>query len=280
MSAAADRDPGTDWATIFLWILIPVTVAAGFVASALTQDWESAEWLNGLLVLIPLEFLRALVFSLLSETYRDYQGPGEAVRFFLLSLVAMVIVVTLLCLYVAGFRDFIAWIRKPEIYHAVALALAVIVADGVISVYFFRGDAKRMAARLQAAADDARDWLLLAGFQLPVVLALTYGALLLVRETQHILLWLPNPGTDAMRSFCLLYAAFYFLGKATFLAHANSLSFNRTGRRLFGADWIQLLIWKKYDDRAMESRSERATERKRREVLMGESEPSGEVPER
>ena len=268
----------TDWPAIALWTLVPLVVAAGFVYAAMTPQWESDDWVRGLLVLIPLEYFRAFVTSILSDTYREYRTPLQAARFFLVSLLILIVIAAAISLYVLGFRDFIDLIRKPEVYTAVALALAVIGVDGVIGVYFFRGDPLRLAARLQAVADDAKDWLQLAAFQAPIVLALSYGVLLLLKESRGGFAWVPDVGSDALRSACLLYAAFYFFGKAILLAHANTAQFNRTGRRLFASRWIQLLIWQKSQEREISERNERSAESKRRAVLSGEAEP-GVAPE-
>ena len=259
----------TDWSAIAMWTLIPLVVAAGFAWFALTPDWDAGDWAGGLVALIPLEYFRAFVTSILSETYREYRTPLQAVRVFLTSLAILIVIAVLMSLYILK-GDWWAWVSRPEVYRAIALALALIAVDGVIGVYFFRGDALRLSARLQAVADDARDWLQLAGFQLPIVLALSYGVLMLVRETRGVLRWLPDPTTDLLRTACLLYAAFYFFGKALLLAHANTAQFNRTGARLFGADWIQLLVWEKNKDREMSARNERAAERSRLAILTGE----------
>ena len=265
-----------------MWTLVPLTVAAGFAYVALTPQWESGEWAGGLVALIPFEYFRAFVLSILSDTYREYRTPLQAVRLFLTSLLILLVIAAAISVYVLGFRDWLAWITNPEVYRAIAVALAVIVVDGVIGVYFFRGDARRLSARLQAAADDARDWLYLAAFELPIVLALGYGVLLLMRESRGTLAWLPDPASDTVRSIALLYAAFYFIGKAMLLAHANTAAFNRSGRRLLGTEWIQLLIWEKNRNRELNARNERAAERRRLAILTGENEPLPEVnaPER
>ena len=261
---------GTDWQAIALWTLIPLTIAVGFVYAALAPDWDDIGWARGLLALIPLEYFRAFVFSILSETYREYRSPLQAVRVFLVSLAILVAIAAAISVYVVGVRDWLDWIGNPEVYRAIAFALAIIALDGVIGVYFFRGDAPRLAARLQAVADDARDWLQLAAFQLPVVLAGVYGVLLLLRESRGMLPWVPNPGSATMRSLCLLYAAFYFVGKAFFLAHANTQAFNRSGKRVFGAPWVQRLIWEKNRNDELNARNERAAERRRASILNGE----------
>lgn len=270
MTQLNECSPGTDWPSIGLWTFVPLTIAAGFIYVAVTPEWESDEWVGGLLALIPLEYFRTFVVSILSDTYATYKTPRQAVGFFLMSLLILIVIATAIAAYVVGFHDLLAWLRKPEVYRAIAIALAVITVDGVISVYFFRGDAHRLAARLQAVADDSGDWLQLVAFQLLIVLALSYGVLLLLKETRASLAWVPDPGSDVVRSACLLYAAFYFVGKAMLLAHANTAAFNRTGRRLLGARWIQFFVWENNRDREKNAREESAAESKRLRVLMGE----------
>lgn len=260
---------GTDWSAVFISMLMPVTVAAGFAYFALDPS-EAADWAGGLLALIPLEYVRAIVLSILSDTYRQYRTPVQAVRFFLLSLAILTAIALAISLYVLK-GDWWAWIAKPEVHRALAAALALIAVDGVIGVYFFRGDPKRLAARLEAVADDARDWVQLAGFQLPIVLALLYGALLLLREARHVLPWLPDPDSETMMSAALFYAAFYFFGKALLIAHASTAAFNASGRRVLGAPAIQWLIWEKNKDPKLSAANERAAARRRQAVLAGEA---------
>jgi len=259
----------TDWPAIATWTLIPLLVAAGFAWFALTPDRDSYDWAGGLLALIPLEYFRAFVLSILSETYREYRTPMQAVRVFLTSLAILTVIAAGMSLYILK-GDWWAWMSQPAVYRAIAFALALIAVDGVIGVYFFRGDAHRLAVRLQAVADDARDWLQLAGVQLPIVLALGYGMMLLIRDSTGTLRWLPDLSAERLRTAGMLYAAFYFFGKAMLLAHANTAAFNRTGERLFGAEWVQFLVWEKNKDRDLAARNERAAAGKRLAVLSGE----------
>jgi hypothetical protein len=261
---------GTDWSAIFTSTLLPLTVAAGFAYFALDPS-QAADWARGLLALIPLEYFRAFVFYILSDTYREYRSPMQAVRFFLVSLAILIVIALVTSLYVMK-GDWWAWITQPDVYRSIAFALAVIAADGVIGVYFFRGDPQQLSARLEAVADDARDWLQLAGIELPIALAFLYAFLLFLHEAEHMLPWLPYPTSELMISAALFYAAFYFFGKAVLLAHANTAAFNETGRRLFGAPWIQWLIWEKNKDRVLSASKERAAEKRRRAVLTGEAE--------
>ncbi len=265
--------PGTDWSAIFAWTLIPLTTAAGFGYFGLDPS-DAGDWARGLLALIPLEYFRAFVFSILSETYREYRTPMQAVRVFLTSFAILVAIAVALSIYVLK-GDWWAWITQPEVYRAIAFALAVIAADGVIGVYFFRGDPQQLSARLEAVADDARDWLQLAGIELPIALAFSYAFLLFLHEAEHMLPWLPYPTSELMISAALFYAAFYFFGKAMLLAHANTRAFNATGERLFGAPAIQWLIWEKNKDAALSASTERAAARRRRTVLTGESDVAG-----
>jgi hypothetical protein len=261
---------GTDWSAIFNSTLIPLTVAAGFVYFALDPS-QAADWARGLLALIPLEYFRAFVFYILSDTYREYRSPMQAVRFFLVSLAILIVIALVTSLYVMK-GDWWAWITKPEVYRAIAFALALIAVDGVIGIYFFRGDPKQLSVRFEAIADDARDWVQIGGFQLPVVLGLALGLVLILRESGHGFAWFPKATIELLQSAGLFYAAFYFFGKAMLLAHANTAEFNETGQRLFGAPWIQWLIWQKNKNPELAAFSERAAAKRRRAVLSGEVE--------
>ena len=261
---------GTDWAAIFMTTLIPLTTAAGFVWIGLEPS-DAGDWAHGLLALIPLEYFRAFVLYILSDTYREYRTPRQAVRFFLISLAILIGIAFVISLYVLK-GDWWAWITQPDVYRAIAFALALIAIDGVIGVYFFRGDAKRLSVRLEAIADDARDWVQLGGLQLPVVLGLVLGFVLILRESGHGFAWFPQATTELLQSAGLFYAAFYFLGKALLLAHAYTAAFNETGQRLLGAQTIQRLVWEKNKDRKLSAFSERAAAKRRRAVLTGESE--------
>jgi len=261
---------GTDWAAIFMTTLIPLTTAAGFVWIGLEPS-DAGDWAHGLLALIPLEYFRAFVLYILSDTYREYRTPRQAVRFFLISLAILIGIAFVISLYVLK-GGWWAWITQPDVYRAIAFALALIAIDGVIGVYFFRGDAKRLSVRLEAIADDARDWVQLGGLQLPVVLGLVLGFVLILRESGHGFAWFPQATTELLQSAGLFYAAFYFLGKALLLAHAYTAAFNETGQRLLGAQTIQRLIWEKNKDPRLSAFSERAAAKRRRAVLTGEAE--------
>jgi len=268
MDQARFRGVGTDWPAVALWALVPLTIAAGFVSAAATPDWEATDWLGGLLLVIPFEFARTMVFSLLGDTYATYRGPRQAVLSFLLSMLILLVVSAAIGMWVVGVREFFAWLARPESIPLLAVPILLVTADAVIGLYFFRGDTRRQAARIEAAADDALDWLLLIAFQAPIVLALGYGVLLLARESGHgVPAWIPSPGSEALRSFCLAYAAFYFAGKAALFGHVHLAHFNRSGRRLLSSKWVQMLIWRKRAEFATDARKEATKERKRRAVL-------------
>ena len=260
---------GSDWSAIFTSTLIPLTVAAGFVYFGFDLR-DAGDWTRGLLALIPLEFFRALVLNILSDTYREYRSPMQAVRFFLLSLAILTGIALAISLYVLK-GDWWDWIRKPEVYRALAFALALIAVDGVIGVYFFRGDPKRLSVRLEALADDARDWVQIGGVQLPIVLALLLGVMLILHESGRAS-WFPEATIETLQSAGLFYAGFYFFVKAILVAHANTASFNATGKRLFGSPAMQWLIWEKNKDPALSAFTERAAAKRRRDVLTGEAE--------
>jgi hypothetical protein len=154
-------------------MLMPVAIAAGFVHAAMTADWiESETWVYGLLLLVPFEFVRALVYSILGDTFRSYESPTQAVRSFLVSMLILLVIGLIFGIYVLGFRDFFAAVTDLGILRIISVPACDPPCDGIIALYFFRGNPRIQAVRIQAAADDLVDWLQLALFPTPFVLAL------------------------------------------------------------------------------------------------------------
>ncbi|HEX7915691.1 hypothetical protein, partial [Rudaea sp.] len=240
MSAITAR---TDWQALIPTLLVPALVVAGLVRLALQPQWDdSADWLDGLVVLILFEGVRVLVLRILRDTLNEYRGPWQAVKFFLLSMLILAGICLVLAVFAFKWQIF-SILADPHTWKLVLPPLALIVADGVVNVAFFRGDAQRAAAQLDAAADDAEDWLALAVFPTPLLVALAY-ALLFFLHTRGVsgLSWLPSPSLDTLREISLLYAAFYFCGKAVVLAHVHTAHFLRTGKRLLGGRIAQLIV--------------------------------------
>jgi hypothetical protein len=173
--------------------------------------------------------------------------------------------------YVLGFHDFFAALTDLAILRIISVPAAILVADGIISVYFFRGNPRLQAVRIQAAADDLVDLLQLALFPTPFVLALICAGVYWLRASGHIdAAWLPDVDAETLRSAALLYAACYFAGKAILLAHVHSARFNGSGRRLLGG-WIQWLTTKP-EDRRKNALKEAASQKQRWSVLQSEQE--------
>jgi hypothetical protein len=252
-------------------VMVPVTISAGFVHAALTWQWvESETWVWGLVLLVPFEFVRTLVYSILGDTFRTYESPRQAVRSFLLSMLILLVMGLIFGVYVLGFRDFFAAVTDLAILRIISVPAAILVADGIISVYFFRGNPRLQAVRIQAAADDLVDWLQLALFPTPFLLALLCAGLYWLRASGHIEgAWLPEVDEEAGRSAALLYAGYYFAGKAILLAHVHSAHFNGSGRRLLDARWIQWLTTKP-ENRKENALKETANQKQRWSVLQSE----------
>jgi hypothetical protein len=252
-------------------MLMPVAIAAGFVHAALTSQWiESETWVYGLVLLVPFEFVRTLVYSILGDTFRTYEGPMQAVRSFLLSMLILLVMGLIFGVYVMGFGDFFAALTDPAILRIISVPAAIVVADGIIALYFFRGNPRLQAVRIQAAADDLVDWLQLALFPTPFVIALMWAGLYWLRSRVSIDgTPVPDVDEEALRSAALLYAAYYFAGKAILVAHVHSAGFNGSGRRLLGARWIQWLTTKP-ENRKGNALKEAANQKQRWSVLQSE----------
>ena len=268
---------GTNWQAVSLTLLMPGVAAAGLAALALQPQWDVYDdrWVDGLFVLIPFEFVRGIVFRILRDAYRDYRSPRQAVKFFLASVAILALFCLVFAVFEAGFTAVFAALFDATAWKLIIPPAAIIVLDGVINLYFFRGDARREAARLDAAADDAEDWLGIAVYPTPLLVAAAYALLVYLRSRGwHVPEWIPPPSVDAAREICLLYAAAYFIGKGIVIAHVHTARFNRSGERLFGADWIQRMLRnRRAEDRARDARGERRAAEARRRALKGDADP-------
>lgn len=268
MSAITAR---TDWSAFVPTLLVPALVVAGLVRLALQPQWgdDGGEWFEGLVVLILFEGVRVLVLRILRDTLNEYRGPWQAVKFFLLSM----LILAGICLVLAAFAfkwQIFSILADPHTWKLILPPLALILADGVVNVAFFRGDPQRAAAQLDAAADDAEDWLGLAVFPTPLLVALACGLLYFLQARGVSgLSWLPPFGVDTLRQIGLLYAAFYFCGKAIVLAHVHTAHFLRTGKRLFGGRIAQLIVTRSVDLSRSNALGEQRAAARRLAVLQG-----------
>jgi hypothetical protein len=259
----------TDWQAVVLTLLLPLLVAASFAYLALQPQWDdSGEWALGLLALLPLEFVRVIVLWILRDAYADYRSPAYAVRFFLLSLLILAVLCLIGSLWQIGVRPTLAALLEPDTWRMIGPPALVIAADGVIGLYFFRGDPHRAAARLEAQGDDAQDLFVLALYAFPLLVALPcFVVFVQVERGAQLPAWIP-PGTDGIRAACLLYAAVYFAARGLLFAHAYSARFADSGARVLGARWIQFLIERDRDKRAANA-AEEATKAARRRTTLG-----------
>ena len=268
METSGPSAGATNWQALALSAAIPLIVATALGYAAIAPQWaddaDSGEWAFGLLALIPLEFVRALITSILGDSFKNYRSPAYAVNYFLLSLGILAVMLLAFAACTLGWRDFFETMVRAHTWALIVPAAAVIVADGMIALYFFRGDPGSQAARLEAAADDASDLLGLALFPTPLLVATGYGILAVLKRNGHaVAAWLPDLDAESLRRAALLYAALYFLAKALIVAYVNSASFNRTGRRLLGGSWVGFLQMRREEERVRDRLEEqqRATQR-------------------
>ncbi len=266
----------TDWQAFVSTLIVPALVVAGLVRLAVQPQWDdSSEWLEGLVVLILFEGVRVLVLRILRDTFHEYRGPWQAVKFFLLSM----LILAGLCLVLAIFAfklEIFSILADARTWKLILPPLALIVIDGVVNVAFFRGDAQRAAAQLEAAADDAEDWLALAVFPTPLLVALGYAALFFLHARGVPgLSWLPQPSLETLREIGLLYAAAYFFGKAIVLVHVHTAHFLRSGKRLLGGRGVQLIVTRSFEESARNAQNELRSVARRLAVLRGEPTDGG-----
>jgi hypothetical protein len=191
----------TNWPAVALSAAIPLIVAAGLVYAAVQPQWDedTGDWAFALLALIPLEFVRALVMTILGDSFEHYRSPRYAVKYFLLSLGILAAMLLGFAAYMLGLHEFIETMTTPHTWALILPVAALIVADGMISLYFFRGDPGCQAARLEAAADDVGNLLGLALYPTPLVLGAGYGILFALKQNGHAFAaWLPDPSVEGL----------------------------------------------------------------------------------
>ena len=265
--------PSTDWPALVISMLFPLLAAAGFVFLALQPQWDDAgDWVIGLFILAPLEFVRLIVLWILRDTYKDYRNPSHAVHWFLVAIAILAAICFGFALYSIGIREVFTALSDWQTWRIILTLAGLIIADGVIGLYFFRGNAKVQAARLDALSADALDWLVLGGIYLPIAGGISYGLLLLLRSLDFAIPdWVPNPSGESFRQLSQLCAAAYFLGKAILVAQIQTAQFDRTGRRLLSAGWIQFILSRDAEARAKDAKDERRAVQERLSALDGES---------
>lgn len=269
MSETAIRMVRTDWQSIALTLLLPLLLAACFARFALQPPADdSPDWALGMLALLPLEFVRVVVLWILRDAYDTCHTPAQAVRFFLISLIALAVAGIVIAAWNFGIGDTFAALADPDVWHVFVPPALLLTIDGVIALYFFRGDPHCQAARLDAQGDDAQDWLCLALYALPLLFALCFVIYLRSSRGEWLPAWLP-PGADAIRAICLMFVAIYFAGKGVLFAHVYSAGFQCNGARVLSARWVQWLLVRDRGQRAERASAEAQKVARRRRVLTG-----------
>ena len=246
----------TNWQAAVLSGATPLAIAASFVYAAITVRWTPSEdWVWGLLALVPLEFVRAIVLQTLGDAYKNYRAPKQAVHKFLVSIGSLLVVGIVWSMFNIGFGAPFALLANPRAQHLLAIPAIVLVAECAVTLYLFRGDSQCEAARIQAAADDAFDWIFLATFYLPPLLLVAFISAMVKWHEPALEAWFDNPDRDVtiLLPPVLFYGAAYFCGKAVMLAYVHTARFERTGERMLGVGWIQGLLMRSTEERTKET---------------------------
>jgi hypothetical protein len=286
--AVSDKpDLQTDWQAVVLSSMTPLAIAGGFIYAALTISWTpSADWVWGLVALVPLEFVRSLVMSTLGDAFKDYQNSAHALHKFLVSLASMAVIGIVWSMFNLGIGVPFALLANPRFQHLLAIPVLVLVAEYAVTLYLFHGDPRREGARIQAAADDTFDWIFMTVFSLPLPLIflaigycwIKYGNAIAAwadspdpsTHKDAVSLWLDNPDPIVFVPAVLCYGAWYFCIKAFLLARVHSAQFSRTGQRLLSAGWAGVLMWRGQVARDSDAQEEAEKVRERQAALAGE----------
>lgn len=252
---------GTNWLGVILSALMPLTIAATFVTLAQQPDWEPSEvWIYGLVALAPLDFVRALILSLLGDAYKKNTSPQSAIKDFLTSVAIMAGLFLVLAVCNAGPRATFETLAHPMFYEVAALPVLVMLLDCVFGILTFRGDRMRQAERLLAVSEDLAEWMMFSTFKMPILLLALIGLLALGKQDGWD--WvqgLPDVDGRFMRQFGLFYLAWYFCIKALCAAYVHTAHFVQTGTGLLQARWVQWIF-------AIGSKQEEKTTVSRRSV--------------
>jgi len=257
----------TDWPALLSSLLVQVLFVAWLVWLALWPSGQHDEVISDTLVLLlPFEIVRSVLLFFLSTAYREYRNRWQAVKNFLGMVAFFACFALLVSLlpgrhshsFSSGLFELVAALAHPWFWLAFLVPVALLVAENAESLYLFRGDVRRQAARLNAMANDSLSWLGL-GMMLAGALAIF---LVLARATESE--WVV---------FSLLFAAAYFTAKAIILANVYTARFALTGRRVLAARWL-IKMFNKKEDIARKLLDEQQAADWRRAAMLGEEAPS------
>ena len=240
--AAIEHAEQTNWQGVILSALVPMLVVIGFAYRALVSEGlpDQEGWVVGMFLLIPLEFIRALIISVLADAYKTGRNPLEVVQTFLISVAILLVLCIGYVIFKGGISDGLSLLASPYLYKLIGFPILITVVDGIFGVLSFSGDPKLQAARLQALAEDSIDWLSVALFRLPFLILPAYGLLAWAGSAgSRFAAWVPMPGVDLAFRAALFYLAFYFLGKTFLAAYVQTARFALTRKRLLDVPWMQ-----------------------------------------
>jgi hypothetical protein len=217
----------TDWLGLALSLLVPGVIVAGCVSAALQRSsWDDTPgWAWGLFLLVPLEGLRAWVMQLTINAYREYRGRWHAIVSFL-SAIAIGVFSILVIMILPGlkFHDMAELFSNPWFLQVALVPLGIVIAEAVLALLFFRGDARVQAVRLEAIADIAYWWFMVALIYPGLYVVPVCALLLAVGSPKFV-----DPIFGHLRVIFCLYVALYFAGKAMLLAYLHTARFLSTG---------------------------------------------------
>lgn len=231
MATIRPREIRTNWPALVLSILLQLPI----VAAALLVMLDTVD--VALIVAAgPLELMRVIVLIKLSEAYRNFDNPSQALRYFVkqtaiqLGIFGLIFLINWIA--ITGVGETAAALSRSWIWIVVAIPIATLVAENAMNLFFFSGDVRAQAARLEAMASDATVWFVLMFFVVPVLIPVIFFAVLLAMGNNHgeMPAWIAK----TISIVVLLYPAAYFAGKAIVLAQVHTARFARTGQAAFG----------------------------------------------
>lgn len=253
----------TDWPALLLALFAQVPVVV----------WLFADDAIPFVFLGPFELVRLIVLCGLARACRKYEDPRRAVKTFVVWVATtLAVFIALLAGYslsaggLDGIMGWVLWGMLP--------LCGILTVETAVSLYFFRGNVRVQAARLDAMASDATTWFTFGFLIVPFIL----GVLLLVVAllgSQRVLI----PPAFWTVTWAVLWwlPVIYFAGKAIVLAQVYTARFASTGERVLDAAWILFITSSRtvsFDQQVSKEQNDIAW---RRAAMRGEPRPENGV---
>jgi len=253
----------TDWPALLLSLFAQVPV----VVWLFTDDAIPFVFLG------PFELVRLIVLCGLARAYRKYENPLRAAKTFVVWVATtLMFFIALLVWYSLSTTTGLDGIMGAVLWGMLPLC-GILIVETAVSLYFFRGNVRVQAARLDAMASDATTWFTFGFLIVPFILCVLLLVVALLRGMPGLI---PPSFWTVTWAFLWWLPVIYFAGKAIVLAQVYTARFASTGERVLDADWILFITSSRtvsFDQQLSKERDDIAW---RRAAMRGEPPPDAQ----